>query len=90
MPKLSATMLSVLIELRKPEAFLHYMPYMGSFRPNPYYFFHESMKHVRCSTVNGLIERGLAESYDGDRYATNLKVRISEKGRSYLRQSACA
>lgn len=42
--KLSKTQLDVLKDLAKEGSFLHFMPYMGSFRPNAYYFLKGDLK----------------------------------------------
>jgi hypothetical protein len=78
--KLSKTQIEVLKELGQEGSFLHFMPYMGSFRPTPYYFFTGNMKHVRFNTVSSLVEKGLAKDLSNDR------VVISEEGKKMLEE----
>ena len=42
-----------------PEAKLLYMAYMGSYRPNPYWFINTTMAHFRCSTIDKLLDLGV-------------------------------
>jgi hypothetical protein len=42
-----------------------YMPYMGRFRPNAYYFRYDNNKRVTAA-AEALLKRGLAEKYDKD------------------------
>lgn len=71
-PKLSKTQQEVYDQLLAGE-YCHYMRYMGRFNPTPYYFMHGTMR--RCTAqVNALLEKGLAERFDVDRFGEH-KVR---------------
>jgi len=81
--KLSPTQLRVLKDLRQ-DSVLHYMPYMGRFRENAYWFVSESMRHVRCSTVNRLVKLGLLEVTQKDCFGMDTRARISPRGLSVI------
>jgi hypothetical protein len=52
-----------LLEAMKNGVVVHYMPYMGRLRPNPYYF--RADTHKKCSAAaKALLDRGLVEERD--------------------------
>lgn len=86
MKPITPRMLKTLSELAEQGSFARYMPYAGRFNPSAYYFMHGTLE--KCtSQIRGLLERGLAEMFDDDGFG-RCKVRISRKGRKYLKENA--
>lgn len=81
--KLSKTQLEVLKALGQEGSFLHFMPYMGNFRPNPYYFLNLDMRHIRFNTVEALTTKGLVKSATDGRD----KIFITEEGKKFLEEN---
>jgi hypothetical protein len=80
-PKLSPAQIRVLRELGKEGAMAHYMRYMGSFQPYPYWFVGDL--HIRIETMNRLISLELVlEKKDSIGYPD--KGVITAAGRDYL------
>lgn len=72
--KLSNTQQDLLNDFKDKSYFLYYMPYMGRFRPNHYYFMNNTMKHYRSVTIEKLIKLGLLERFDDNGFG-EYKVR---------------
>jgi len=72
--KLSKPQQDLLNDFKDEGYFLHYMPYMGRFRENPYYFMSNTMKHYRSVTVEKLIKLGVLGRFNDDGFG-NFKVR---------------
>ena len=80
--KLSKAQRDVLIHLVENDTFLHYMPYMGQFRPNAYWFANSTMKRFRWDTVRKLIELRLIK-HDKSIFADGLGY-ITQAGKDIL------
>jgi hypothetical protein len=76
--KLSNKQIECYNHLKKHKTFLHYMGYLGRFRPNAYYFSNNALKRFRELTVNKLIELKYLEVFD-DKGFGDYKVRVNEK-----------
>ena len=87
--QLTPKMFTVLSELDKPKAMAFFMPYMGSFRPNAYYFLSAENSTVhRCTAqIRGLVARGLVEYFDVEQFGEH-NVRISAAGRKFHKRKA--
>jgi hypothetical protein len=64
---LTKAMREVLAELAKPGARAIYMPYMGRFNENPYYFVTTTMK-LCTKQIEGLASRGFLDRVDKDNF----------------------
>ncbi len=54
-----------LLDAMQSGVVVHYMPYMGRFRPNAYYYRRDT--HKRCTAAaEALLEKGLVEIFDMD------------------------
>jgi len=71
--KLTAVQQAVLNRMRSG-ALAHYMPYMGRFRPNPYWFLDDNMEHC-TRQVQRLIKLGLAR-YSKREYSGSTAVAV--------------
>lgn len=86
--RLSKTQRATLEAITEKDGFLHFMPYMGRFNENAYYFPHSNMgMHVRFATVNALIEAGYVERYDMAYYSNDHRARITPAGRAALAEA---
>jgi len=64
-----------LYDAMKAGAVVYYMPYMGRFRPNAYYF--RSDNHKRCTAVvKKLLSKDLVERYEQAPFSGDHKIRI--------------
>lgn len=52
-----------LLEALRSGVTLHYMPYMGTFKPTAYYFRDDNRQRVTAAAT-ALLSKGLAEKYD--------------------------
>lgn len=74
MSKLSKTQ-QELYEAMRAGAICFYMPYMGRFRPNAYYFRNDTNAH--CSTAaRALLKKGLVELFEKEKYSGSHKLRV--------------
>lgn len=54
----------------------YFMPYRGRFNPNAYYFRKDN--HKRCTAAaQALLEKGLAERFDTNKYNGDHKLRVA-------------
>lgn len=67
-----------LLAAMKKGAVCHYMPYMGRFRPNAYYFRSDTMKHCTAA-ARALVEKGLVEVIDKDQWSERHKLAYREE-----------
>jgi hypothetical protein len=72
--KLSKAQQELLDAFKNKNDFLHHMPYMGRFRPHPYYFMSGTMKHYKPVVVKKLLDLKLLEIFNDNGYG-NYKVR---------------
>ena len=78
--KLSATQTHLLTQLQGG-AVLHYMRYMGSLNPKPYYFCSDDCK--RCTkAAEALIEKGLVDRHKENSYS-DPTFSLSETGKAF-------
>jgi len=82
--KLSSTQLMVLEKLAKPEAKAHYMRYMGSFQPNPYWIL--PIGKARVSTMNKLHSFGLIQINRDEMGYPDIAI-ISQKGLKMIKKA---
>lgn len=72
-PKLPKTQQD-LYDAMKRGVICHYMRYMGTFRPNAYYF--RTDTHASCTAaVEALVKKGLAERFEVTQFGDH-KVRL--------------
>lgn len=81
--KLTDRQLAVLKELSAKGAVAHYMPYMGRFNENPYWFLSTTMNRA-TREINALKERGFIDVTAKDRFGNQTIATINDKGRKVL------
>lgn len=80
--KLTKSQIEILTLMQKPGVVVYFMEYRGRFNPNAYYFISEGYK--KCTKqIEALLARGLAETYDQNKYNASHKVRLTEAGHAF-------
>lgn len=81
--KLTARQLDVLKQLAKKGVRAHYMPYMGRFNENPYWFIDPGRKVT--PQIDALKKRGLVDVESSDQFGKCTTAKINNKGRVALK-----
>ena len=87
--QLSKTQVQVLQDLDQG-SILHFMAYMGRFNLNPYWFVSQTMRPVRCSTVEKLKRHGFVQVTKRDPFGSKTTAGITESGKVFMEMQRAA
>ncbi len=79
---LTPAQFEVLRALAVPGEYAHYMPYLGRFNPRPRWHSHITLRNLRITAMEKLIDLGYVERKG---YHPHAQGYITDKGRDYIK-----